>query len=51
MQLIPVAARLKAWFYGRSLPGIRSYNPSGTMEVSLLFSVACCQVEVSVTDW
>jgi hypothetical protein len=44
---IPVAARSKAWVRGRSLPGIAALNPARVMGV---FSVVCCQVEVSATD-
>ena len=42
---ISVAARSKAWVYGRSLAGIVGSNPAW---MSVL-SVACCQVEVSAT--
>ena len=37
---IPVAARSKAWVYGRSLAGIVGSNPSGGMDVCL-FWVLC----------
>jgi hypothetical protein len=43
---ISVAARCKAWVYGRSLAGIVDSNPTGGMDVS----VECCQVEVSAID-
>ena len=33
---IPVAARSKAWFCGRSLAGIAGSNPAGVMDVCLL---------------
>jgi len=33
---IPVAVRAKAWFYGRSLPGIVGSNPAGSMNVCFL---------------
>ena len=33
------------------LPGIEGSNPIGSMDVCLLFSVVCCQVEVSVMGW
>ena len=41
---ISVAERSKA-----SPAGITSSNPAGGMDVSLLLSVVCCQVEVSAT--
>jgi hypothetical protein len=34
--LSPVAARSKAWVYGRSLLGIASSNPAGVVEVCLV---------------
>jgi hypothetical protein len=34
---IPVAARSKAWVYGRSLTGIVDSNPTGGMDVCLLW--------------
>jgi hypothetical protein len=33
---IPVAARSKAWVYGRSLAGIVGFNPAGGMDVCVL---------------
>jgi len=33
-----VAARPKAWFYGRSLAGIAGSNPAGSMD----FCCECC---------
>ena len=33
---IPVAARSKAWVYGRPLAGIVGSNPTGGMDVCLL---------------
>jgi hypothetical protein len=45
---IPVAARSKAWVYGRSLAGIVGSNPTEGMDVCVVF-VVCCQVEVSVS--
>jgi hypothetical protein len=33
---IPVAARSKAWVYGRSIAGIVGSNPTGDMDVCLL---------------
>jgi hypothetical protein len=47
---IPVAARSKAWVFGRSLTRIVCSNPTGGMDVCVVF-VVCCQVEVSATDW
>ena len=41
---ISVAARSKAWVYGRSLVGIVGSNPAGGMNVEF------CQAEVSATD-
>jgi hypothetical protein len=37
---IPVAARSKAWVFGRSLAGVVSSNPVGSMDVSV--SCECC---------
>ena len=45
---ISVAARSKAWVYGRLLAGIVGSNPTGGLSV---LSVVCCQVEVSATGW
>jgi hypothetical protein len=33
---IPVAAKSKAWVYGRSLAGIVSSNPTGSIDICLL---------------
>jgi hypothetical protein len=33
---IPVAARSKAWVYGRSLTGIVDSNPTGGMDVCVV---------------
>jgi hypothetical protein len=44
-----VAARSKAWVYGRSLTGIVGSNPTEGKDVLSLVSVVCCQVEVSAT--
>jgi hypothetical protein len=46
--LIPVAARSRAWFCGRSLFGITGSNPDGVMDICLS-CVLCCQVEISAT--
>ena len=43
---IQLAARSKAWVFGRSLARIAGSNPAGGMDVSLV-SAVCCQVEVS----
>jgi hypothetical protein len=44
-----VASWSKAWVCGRSLAGIAGSNLTGDMDVCLLVSIACCQVEVFVT--
>ena len=44
--LLSVAARSKAWVYGRSPAEIVGSNPTGGMGVCCVFCV-CCQVEVS----
>ena len=36
---IPVAARSKAWVFGRSLTGIVGSNPAGGMDVCVVFVV------------
>jgi hypothetical protein len=41
-----VTARSQAWVCGRSLAGIAGSNPAGVMDICLLLSVVCCQVEV-----
>ena len=46
---VPVAARSKAWVYGRSPAAIVGSNPTQGLDVCVL-SVVCCQVEVSATD-
>jgi hypothetical protein len=46
-----VAARSKAWVYGRSLAGTVGSNPAGGHGCLSLVSVVCCQIEVSVTGW
>jgi hypothetical protein len=46
---MPVAARSKAWVYGRPRAGIPGSHPAGGMECLFLVSVVCCQVEVSTT--
>jgi hypothetical protein len=42
-----VAARSKTWAFGWALAGIVGLNPTGGMDVCLLW----VQVEVSATDW
>ena len=44
---VPVAARFKAWVFGRSLAGIVGSNPAGG--IKSVVSVICCQVEISAT--
>ena len=45
-----VAAQSKVWAWSRSLPRIVCSNPTGGMDVYMLW-VVCCQVEVSAMDW
>ena len=45
-----MAARSKAQVYGRSPAEVVGSNPTGGMDVCLLW-VLCCQAEVSATDW
>jgi hypothetical protein len=45
---VPVAARSKAQVYGRSPAAIVGSNPTGGIDVCLLW---CCQVEISATSW
>ena len=47
---VPVAARSKAWVYGRSPAEIVGSNSTGGMDVLSVVSVVCCQVEVSATS-
>jgi len=47
----PLAARSKAWVYGRSLAGIAGSNSGGGHGFLSLGRVVCCQVGVSVTGW
>jgi len=42
IMLIEVAARSKAWVYGRSLASIAGSNPAGGMDVLSLVSVCVC---------
>jgi hypothetical protein len=46
-----VAARSKAWVFGRSLTRIVGSNPTGGHGCLSVVSVVCCQVEVSATGW
>ena len=46
---VPVAARSKAWVCGRLPAEIAGSNHTGGMDVCLLLSAVCCQVEVSAT--
>jgi len=46
---VPVAARSKAYVYGRLPAEIMGSNPTQGMDVCVV-SVVCCQVEVSATD-
>jgi hypothetical protein len=39
---IPVAARSKAWFCGRSLAGVAGSNPTGGHGSLSVVSVVCC---------
>jgi hypothetical protein len=47
---VPVAARSKAWVWGRSLAGVACSDPTvrgdGCLSVVI---IVCCQAEVSVT--
>ena len=45
---VPVAARIKAWVWGRSLAGIAGSNPAGEMDVCF---IVCCEVDVSASGW
>ena len=40
--LIPVAARSKAWVYGRSISGIVGSNPAGGRGALMSVSCECC---------
>jgi len=49
IMLVEVAARSKAWVYGRSLAGIAGLSPAGGVDVLSLVSVCeCCVLAVSV---
>jgi len=47
---IPLAARSKAWVYGRSPAEIVGSNPTGGYGYLSVVSVVCCQVEISGTS-
>jgi hypothetical protein len=51
MKPVPVAARSKAWVWGRSLAGIVGSNPTEGMDVCLLWMLCFVEVEVSATGW
>jgi hypothetical protein len=42
----PVAARSKAWVFGRTLAGIVGLNPAGNVDILSLVSDMCCQLEM-----
>jgi len=46
---IPVASHSKACVCDRPFSGIASSNPAEGMDVCLLTSVVCCQIELSVS--
>ena len=48
---VPVAARSKARFCGRSPAGIEGSNPGGGHGVLSVVSAVCCRVAVSTTSW
>jgi hypothetical protein len=48
---IPVAEQSKVWDCSRSPAGITSSNPTGGMDVCVLWVLCVCQVEVSATGW
>jgi hypothetical protein len=45
---IPVAARTKAWFFGRSLAGVAGSNPAGGTRVCLVNVVLSGRLRVGV---
>ena len=47
---VPVTARSKALVCGRSPAETAGSNPDGDVNVCMLLSVVCCQVEVSATS-
>jgi hypothetical protein len=46
---VPMVALSKAWVCGRSPAETVGSIPAGVMDVCILLSVVCCQVEVSAT--
>ena len=46
---VPMAARSKAWVFGRSPAEIVGSNPTGGHGCLNVVSVVCCQVGVSAT--
>jgi hypothetical protein len=46
---ILVAARSKAWVFGRSLAGITGSNTTESMVVCVMLRAVCLQAEVSVS--
>jgi len=50
-RLIPVTARSKAWFCGRSPTGIPGSNPTGGHGCLSVVSVVCCHVKLSGSGW
>ena len=49
VQPISLAARSKAWVYGRSLAEIVGSNPAEGQGCLSVLSFVCCQVDVSAT--
>jgi hypothetical protein len=47
--VLPVAARSKAWVYGRSLAANGGFESRRVHRGLYVFSFVCCQVEVSAT--
>ena len=47
---VPVAARSKAWVFGRSPAEIVGSNPTGGHGCLCVVNVVCCQVDFSATD-
>ena len=47
---ISVAARSKAWVYGRSLAGTVGSNLAGGHGCLSVLSIVCCQIDVSATQ-
>ena len=47
---LPVAARYKAWIYGRSLPGIAGSIPAGGLDGCVLSGRCLCDVLITSTE-